>query len=644
VLLGLISWLVSAIFLLLLTSLVYRLLRTNQAAMNAVSFLFLSIFFTTLFQLLMGLLGLLEPLSILLVSLAGIVILWVLPASRRMLLESKNEWIEFRKRCLEIWRDFPLWLRLLSGVFIVASVVRFIFLVWALPPFVWDSLTYHLVNVAEWTQNGRVFVVDAAVPRVALPSNYEVFATWFTVFLHHDVVVEASGLPAYLLIFFATFALARKIGLQNQAAWIAALCFASTPGLILVATGTKNDPLMTGIFLSAIAVILDLIQREDDAPERNLPGQVILLAVLLLYSVGTKAYILNLLPGLIAVVVFGMIQSERKRKWFAFVRDIWDQFRDLNPRRLRGLLILLLAGLFIGGFWNLRNWALFGNPFYPYSLRVQNEHVFQGVQGFLPVGLERLPQNLVNFAGKFGDRNFKIIPALGETTGWGWFAYVLGLPGLVWGCIRSKQMRILTLAFVLSFLFLFMAINPGPYNMRYQIYFPAIFALGFAAFWDWLPRSYRLERSFFIVLLFFSLGMNLILTINYNRVGVEEFGRILSIPVLERDSAKLRVYTPPEYEKALDVVTNDEVLGYNVNNDALIYPLYRADYSQAVAFISIDVDESCDSIVQKMRLQETEWLFTVEGMTDWEILNTIRDCENDGYLTSPLRGLYVLVE
>jgi hypothetical protein len=28
--------------------------------------------------------------------------------------------------------------------------LRFVFLIWALPPFVWDSLTYHLTNVAHW--------------------------------------------------------------------------------------------------------------------------------------------------------------------------------------------------------------------------------------------------------------------------------------------------------------------------------------------------------------------------------------------------------------------------------------------------------------------------------------------------------------
>lgn len=592
----------------------------------------------------MGLLGWLAPLPILIVSVAGIAVLALVPESRTAILESRDEWKNFLRRCSTVWSTFPRWLRLLTIVFLLASGVRFAFLIWALPSFVWDSLTYHLVNVAEWTQHARVFIVDAAVPRVALPSNYEVFATWFTVFLHHDVVVEAAGLPAYFLIIVATFAIARRIGLKPQAAWIAALSYSSTPALVLVVTGTKNDPFMTGIFLSAIAIILDITQRDDQSQACNLPGQVMLLAIVLLYAVGTKAYILNLLPGLAAIAILGMIQGDRKRKWFAFIRDVWNQFKGKHTSQLRWLLLIFIAGLFIGGFWNVRNWVLFGNPFYPFSLRYQNENVFQGVEGFLPVGLERLPQNLVNFAGKFGDRNFKIIPALAETTGWGWFAYVLGIPGLIWGFIKSSKIRILTFTFVLTFLALFMAINPGPYNMRYQIYFPALFALGFAVFYEWMPKSFRLERSIFITLIYFTLGMNLVLTINYNRVSVEEFGHILSVPVLERDAAKLRVYVPQDYEKALEIVSRDEILGYNVGIDALIYPLYRADYSQELAYVPIDVGESCESIVFNLRTRNTHWLFTAEGMTDWRIVNTIRDCEELGYFTSPSRGLYVLVE
>ncbi|MEJ2551848.1 MAG: hypothetical protein P8Z34_14330 [Anaerolineales bacterium] len=607
---GLFCWSISAIFILLITTFGYRLLRTNKTAMNLVCFLFLGIFFTTIFQLSMGLLGRLAPEPILIVSVVGITALALIPDSRTAIIESGKEGVNFLRRCSVIWSSLPRWLRFLTIVFIFASGVRFTFLIWALPPFVWDSLTYHLVNVAEWTRHARIFIVDAAVPRVALPSNYETFATWFTVFLHHDVVVEAAGLPAYFLIFAASFAIARKIKLKYQAAWIAALSYCSTPALVLVVTGTKNDPFMTGIFLSAIAIILDITQREDQSKARNLPGQVVLLAIILLYAVGTKAYILNLLPGLFAIAILGMIQSNRKRKWFAFIREIWHQIRIISASQLRWLTLLLIAGLFIGGFWNLRNWVLFGNPFYPFSLRIQNENVFQGVEGFLPVGLERLPRNLVNFAGKFGDGNFKIIPALAETTGWGWFAYILGLPGLIWGFIKSSKIRILTFTFVLTFLILFMAINPGPYNMRYQVYFPALFALGFAVFYEWMPKSYRLERFIFITLIYFTLGMNLVLTINYNRVSVDEFGHILSVPVLERDAARLRVYVPQEYEDALEVVSNDEILGYNVGIDALIYPLYRADYSQVLAYVPIDVDESCESIALKMHTRNTKWLFT----------------------------------
>ncbi len=147
--------------------------------------------------------------------------------------------------------------------------IRFAFLIVVLPPFVWDSLTYHLTNVAHWTQTGRIELFEAPVIRIYTPANYETLATWFTVFMHHDLVVEAAGLPAYGLALLAVYALARELGASRTASWLASLTYASTPALLLATTGTKNDPHMAAYFLTCLAIIAGLLNRDPDADGDN---------------------------------------------------------------------------------------------------------------------------------------------------------------------------------------------------------------------------------------------------------------------------------------------------------------------------------------------------------------------------------------
>ena len=640
---GLVAWTVSALFNAAATCWIYRSLRPVRWVLRPVAWLFLFVFVTTSVQMTMGLLGILRPLHIGLVSLLGLVLL-LLPASSRLAMrETAQEARELAGGLAEAWHSLPGWLKWLSAILLLGLTSRFAFLIWALPPFVWDSLTYHLPNVAAWTQAGRIFVVESPVARMLSPANFEVFATWFTVFLHHDLVVEAAGLPAYALGVGSVFALGRVMGLAKWSSWLAALGFATTPALLLAATGTKNDPIMVGLFLLIVALGWDM--ASDRGAGRGQPrlaeGVLILLALAL--GFGTKAYILQLLAGglVIAFLVWrtGAPRRGLRQSWVC-IRDAWRGW----SRGKRGLVVGVLAvGLFLGGFWYVRNWIITGNPFYPYGVQVGETMVLQASGDAARVTWRDFVTNLTSVADRLGDKPRRISADLPQTTGWGWVAYGLGLPALAWGLARSSRQRILFAGFVVALLLVVQASPTALWLTRFLAWVPALLCLSIGEVVEALGPASRMVRWGFGALVAVACSLNVVATLNYGMVSPDDFEIMLSKPALQREAAELPVTVPAEYADALALVPEDAVLGYNVHGNGFIYPLYRAAYSQHLVYIPILPGATCAEIADTMEAHGTRYLFVAPEHTDDWTLGLLYGCANQGdVLRERVRGLYVV--
>ena len=436
---GVLAWSLAGAFALAVSYLTYRSLRTDRPSLNALAFVFLTVLVPTTLLLLAGLAGLLMPGPLAAVGALGLAGLVLWRRSREALLESRTELSAFASRCLRWWRSLPGWLRWLTGIAAVLSVIRFAFLIWVLPPFTWDSLTYHLTNVAQWTQTGLIAPFETPVGRIWSPGNYEVFAAWFTVFLHHDVVVEAAGLPAYLLACLAVYAIGRTLGLKAAGSLIAALGYASTPALLLATTATKNDPIMAALYLMMLAVGLDLAVRPGAEPRRNRPGQIVLLAGAWLLALGTKPYILHLTPGLLLAWILAFVAAGRPAGWRSLPKSILTRLRENTDGFRIAAVWVLAAGLLLGTFWYIRNWALTGNPFFPYGVTVGSAEVLPSGGKVALLNLDQFLSNLSDFVERFGDKQQRISPDLPYTTGWGWAAYGLGVAGAGVGCAAAVR-------------------------------------------------------------------------------------------------------------------------------------------------------------------------------------------------------------
>jgi hypothetical protein len=641
---GLPAWIMSALFVSAAAYVFFQPLRAHSAALDAVTYTFAWIFTTTLYVLLSGLAGWLRPLPLGMVALGGLLLLAAVPASRRVLSGMREDIGRTRSALNRWWNDLPVWLRWLTALLGALSLIRFAVLILVLPPFVWDSLTYHLTNVAHWIQTGRIAVFDTPVIRIYTPANFETLATWFAVFLHHDLVIEAAGLPAYALAILALYALGRELGLSRTPAWLASLTYAFTPALLLATTGTKNDPHMAAYFLTCLAIIAGLLNRVREEEAANPLGQLLLLGVVVLFAFGTKAYMLHLS---LALVAFGVLGAWRQRSWSVWANRLVAARSALKKRDMSGRMLLLgiaIAGLFMGGYWNVRNWVITGNPFYPYGVEIQGANVLPEGDRTARLNLSRLEGNLQLLTEKFGDAQQPISPDLPNTTGWGWFAYGIGLPALLWGLLRRPRVRWLAVTFGLALVFIFLSDRPSPWNMRYVIWFPALFSL---AFGEWAETFADVGGRIIqgaMVLMTLSVGLNLVMMINYGAIRPGQFQQMLERSVWDRQSATLKVNMPAEYENAAVYVPKDALLGYNVSSNGFIYPLYRADFSQHIVYVPFGPNDSCARIVQEMSSRGTRYLFVApEHTADGNIALLRRCSETPGSgLRQRARGLYVI--
>jgi hypothetical protein len=518
-------------------------------------------------------------------------------------------------------------------------------LILLLPPFVWDSLTYHLTNVAHWTQVGRIELFTTSVNRIYNPANFEVLTSWFTLFLHHDVVIEAAGLPVYVLGLAAVYAIGRRLDLSPSSSLMAALAYGSTPAVLLATTGTKNDPHVAAYYLSALAIVLHLARRERDEQHNsafNIIGLWLSLTLIILLAIGTKTYILHLTPGLALIGLIAGWRAGGLKVWARSLGDAFAHFRS-HRRAIRFLIVLLiLAGLMLGGYWNVRNWILKGNPFYPYGVALERQEIISGEKATLPLSFSRMIRNLESLVFKFGDKQARITPDLTDTTGWGWFVYSLGIPALLWAILRKPRMRMIALGFILSLLLLFLSDRPSPWNMRYTIWFSALFGIAYAALQDSMMRSAGIARPIMHTLFTLCLALNVLMMLNYGKVSVERFEVMLHRPILHRESASLKLNIPSEYENAIDFVPKDEILGYNLHGNGFIYPLYRSDFSQKLVYVPLSSNDTCEQVAQKMRDHGTRWLFVAPEHSPDPNIALLRMCsDSDTTIRERARGLYV---
>jgi hypothetical protein len=134
-----------------------------------------------------------------------------------------------------------------------------------------------LTNVAHWTQVGKIELFETPILRIYTPANYEVLATWFTVFLHHDAAAGGRH-PCHLL---ATTACIQR-SLLGCSARPPDGAYAH-PGADVGDNRHQERPHVAAYYLTSLALLLDLVGKRP-AVDQGESELLFLLAVTLLLA------------------------------------------------------------------------------------------------------------------------------------------------------------------------------------------------------------------------------------------------------------------------------------------------------------------------------------------------------------------------
>jgi len=440
-----------------------------------------------------------------------------------------------------------------------------------LPPYAYDALSYHLLDVATWVQQGRLAPSPLDLCCAYYPGNAEVVPAWSAVLLGSDHLVDTVQVLAAVVGGVAVAGIGRTAGLDRGASSAAGALFVLTPAVLAQASTAYVDVLQTALVLCALH---GLVRFAAEASPQHLLVPALTTALLS----GTKGNGLLWAAALgLTAVVLGLVQVRRGR--------------------LRGVVAAGAVGggvaacLLLGGWWYLRNVLTTGNPLYPFELRVGSWVLAAGpfqvdqVLTVPPRGAGR-PWPVAVLAswaadllpGRHGSYDYQQ-RAGGLGPLWSWLG-VTAAPVAV-GLWRRRNPALLALVPVV----VVFVVQPYPWWARFTLPLAALGSLSVVAVVTWL-RVPLAHRALQLVALLLALVGALLVVVEVNPASQAQplpARRVLGLigaPASERTLGRLFL---PEYRFLDDVpATATVVVDLEAPDVRFAYPFYGRRFQRTV--------------------------------------------------------------
>ncbi|MBA1334523.1 MAG: hypothetical protein HPY66_2372 [Firmicutes bacterium] len=326
-----------------------------------------------------------------------------------------------------------------------------------LPPIYWDELYYHLFYPAVWARDGYIHFFDMSNTFVAgYPANLDLISGWTMVMTGTDVWAELTGLPFVFLGIAVLFAFCKRLDICPRNSFWAGLLFATTPLVIFHSKAAYIDLPVSVLFGSAI-YFLFLYFREGRL------NYLIIGAVTMGIIVGAKysgPYMA--IAGLIPIIYRGCITRKRL----------------FRPSWIKIIAYYCIPVILLGSFFYIRNLILFGNPFYPMTLRIWGVTIFEGLYFTDAFNFTAPESSWVTLAKALIET--EPLPLIDSFyAGFGPQLIVMAIPAFFLFLINDKQWRTPVIIIFIIPLFISIASLPAKYP-RYLIHIN-LFLLPFIA-------------------------------------------------------------------------------------------------------------------------------------------------------------------
>lgn len=302
------------------------------------------------FEYVLGLFGILTyGYALLAFSVLLVVTLLTTPRGILASLWNIEKWLDQgREKMQVISADLKgfVWFVLIIGLIYLAIAVHKLFS----PPLSIDCLWASLPQIVGWLQTHSIF--EHSAPLSFYHSNSKLLTLWTIIPFGTDQFINLTNLPASLLAATAIYHLLRIFELNRKLSILGGLAFLSLPYVAHWMWNQKPEILLTAFFVLSLCFVMEYFKRQ------NVLGLIYGLCCAGLVA-GTKTF--GMYYGLLvylAIIVFCVV-DKRYRKW------TW---------LLLGSIVCLIFALE----WPVRNWIIWGNPFYPMDISIFGHCLFPG--------------------------------------------------------------------------------------------------------------------------------------------------------------------------------------------------------------------------------------------------------------------------
>lgn len=211
------------------------------------------------------------------------------------------------------------------------------------PQNITDSLYNHLSRIGYWIQQGSLKPYEGfAIVGTVYPYNNSILMALSAVILKSDVLVGFTQLFCALFCSLTVYSLSIQLGYKRKSALIASLIFLTFPIVIYESITAQNDLVVTAFASSAVTLLIQYIITKDRC-------YLILSALGLALALGTKQYIIFLLPGYAALLIYGLYKDKLqwKKKFATWITSA------------------IIFTLLVGSYTYIQNLITYHTPFGP---------------------------------------------------------------------------------------------------------------------------------------------------------------------------------------------------------------------------------------------------------------------------------------